>query len=141
MKQKGYVVILMIILALCFTGCKRPNFGVSINKDLNVEIIAENASKDMAGGAGGLDVAEGQKLYVVPSLKKGESNIKINTFDLGNDASAKELSDAVIGGSDPVLDINISGTEPSEYKIAPGSYGVSAAVLSKANGSVLITVK
>lgn len=136
-KQFGF--LFLVILMLCLAGCRRSNFAVMVRDDYTVEVIAENAKKDMFGGAAGFDVQEGQKLYVEPSLSKGEINIKINSFNLGADASVEELKDAA-SGNNAELDINISGTEPSEYDLEPGDYSVYASVLSKADGRILFSV-
>ncbi len=142
-KQKLLMVLISVILMLILTGCKKPNFGVHIHDDKNAEIIAQNALQGMSGTAASLEIGEGQKLSVVPSLTKGELNIKISAADtgLGIDASISELENMVSGGSAPALDLNISGTKPAEYDLEPGEYSVSAAVLSRANGTVLLTVK
>ena len=139
MMKKLFAFILLMSLMLLLTGCKKPNFSVRINEDMNVEIIAVKASKDMFGAAAGFEIAEGQKLYVEPSLKKGEISIKINNADLGIDATPKEITDALTG--DAVLEIKISGTTPAEYELEPGTYGVSAAVLSKADGKILLIIR
>ena len=139
MKQKIFVILMLIVLVLGLTGCRKPNFGVRVDKDLNVEITAENASRDMTGAAGSFEVAEGQKLYVEPALKKGEIGVKITAGSLGIDASVEELKDAV-SGSGAVLEFTVSGKEPVEFEIEPGEYGVTATVLSKAEGTVVIKV-
>ena len=128
-----------MILMLSLAGCKKSNLAV-MSDEKSVTIIAENASKDMFGGASAFDVIEGQKLYVDPTLKNGELSIKISGFDLGVDASVEELKDAV-SGKDPDMEIKVSGSDSLEYELDPGSYSVYVSVLSKADGTVIMSVR
>ncbi len=141
MKRNFFLLVLgMIISVIAFAGCGKTNFYVNVADDSTVKIGAENASKDMFGTAGSIEVAEGQILHFEPALKKGEVNIKFNASELSMNAGIEELKNAPEGGN-TVLDVNISGNEAVEYEIEPGSYLVAAQVLSKANGTILITVR
>lgn len=137
--KKLFAALILMILLLSLTGCRKSNLAVSAD-ETSVQIVAENASKGMFGATSGFELNEGQKLYIEPSLTKGEINVKIKAFDLGEDASIEELKDAV-SGSNADLEINISGSEPLEYELEPGSYSVSASVLSKADGTVQFNVR
>ncbi len=130
----------MIIFVFAFSGCGKTNFYVNVADDSTVEIGAENASKDMAASAGSINVAEGQTLHFEPALKKGEIDIKFNTYELGINAGAEEVKNAPEGG-DTVLDVKISGDEAVDYEIDPGTYNVAVQVLSKASGTILIKVR
>ena len=142
MNKKRLVILLMALLVLCLSGCKKSNFGVRVNEDMNVEINAENASNDMFGAASGFEVAEGQKVYIEPALTKGEISVRINAVSLTDiDAKPEELLEAVTGTDNTVLDLKINGIETSEYELEPGTYSVSANVLTKADGKVIITVR
>ena len=139
MKKKLIIILMLMILMLSLAGCKKSNLAV-MSDEKSVTIIAENASKDMFGGASAFDVTEGQKLYVDPTLKNGELSIKISGFDPGVDASVEELKDAV-SGKDPDMEIRVSGSDPLEYELDPGSYSVYVSVLSKADGTVIMSVR
>ena len=131
---------ILFILAAILTGCQKINFSVTVNKDQNAEITAKNASKGSFGAAGSLETAEGQKIFIDAALDKGEIMIKFIPFDLGMDAAANELKNAV-KGEDAVLELTVSGNEKQEYDIEPGSYMVSAEALSKSSGNILISVQ
>ena len=133
------VFIMLMLLSLGLTGCRKSNLAV-MSDEKSVTIIAENASKDMFGAASGFEITEGEKLYIDPVLNKGEIRLKIKSVDPRIDASVEELKDAV-SGENPELEIKISGTASLEYELAPGSYSVYATVLSKADGTIVMSVR
>lgn len=139
MMKKNFIVFLFVILVLSFTGCKRPNLAV-LSDEKKVEIIAENASNDMFAAASGFEIAEGEKLYVEPALKKGEINLMIKSVDLGMDATVEELTDAV-SGTNADLEIRVSGSVPLDYELEPGSYSIYATVISKADGKIELNIR
>lgn len=139
MMKKNFIVFLFVILVLSFTGCKRPNLAV-LSDEKKVEIIAENASNDMFAAASGFEIAEGEKLYIEPALKKGEINLMIKSVDLGMDATVEELTDAV-SGTNADLEIMVSGSVPLEYELDPGSYSVYVSVISKADGTIVLNIR
>ncbi len=144
MKMKRMILIVIFILAcaVMLSGCKKPNFGITVNEDNTVTIEAVRASKGSFGGAGSLEVAEGQKI-VVESKLNGKSEISVSfTADAPQemDADLKELTVAV-KGENADLEIDIKGTGSTEYDLAPGVYFLAAKVIEKANGSVLISVR
>ena len=133
------VFIMLMLLSLGLTGCRKSNLAV-MSDEKSVTIIAENASKDMFGAASGFEITEGEKLYIDPVLNKGEISVKLKSVDPRIDASVEELKDAV-SGENPELEIKISGTASLEYELAPGSYSVYATVLSKADGTIVMSVR
>ena len=137
--KKNIIAVILLLLVLSLTGCKKSNFGV-VTDSASAKIIAENASKDMFGAAASFEIADGQKLYVEPALTKGEVSVKIKSINLDIDAAVDDLKDAV-SGTDSDLEFRISGTTPEEYELAPGSYSVYASVLSKADGTIQMTVR
>ena len=133
------VFIMLMLLSLGLTGCRKSNLAV-MSDEKSVTIIAENASKDMFGATSGFEITEGEKLYIDPVLNKGEISVKLKSVDPRIDASVEELKDAV-SGENPELEIKISGTASLEYELAPGSYSVYATVLSKADGTIVMSVR
>ena len=130
----------MILTVFMLAGCGKMNFGVAVNEDMNISIIAENAPKDTFGAAGSLTVGEKGRILVEPDFE-GDSEVNVIFTDgsaLTGNASVKELTDAV-DQSNAVLEITIGGTEPVEYDLAPGDYIVRATVVKKANGSATIS--
>ena len=142
MNKRNILVLLLLalVLTIVLSGCRKAEFSVSINEDRTAEINAKNAGTDMFSGAGGFIVEEGQKIHVEPSLNKGEINLKFSTSDLGIDANVKDLMSAA-SGDNAVLEVKINGKEPSDHEIEPGDYYVYAQVLSKAEGTILITAR
>lgn len=134
------ISLLLFVLTVVLAGCKKNVFSVVVSNDLNVEITAQNASKGSFAAAGTIQAEEGHKIVVEPTLKKGEITIKFTSSDLGMDASVNELNNAV-KGENAVLEFTVIGKEPQEYDIEPGSYMISAEVLSKSDGIIVISVK
>ena len=139
MINKKYVIVLLLILVLGLSGCKRPNLAVS-SDEKGAEIVAVNARKDWFGASSGFVVAEGEKLYIEPALNKGEISIKIRGYDLGADATVEELTDAV-SGEDADLEITISGSDLLVYELKPGNYSIYASVISKADGTIVMNIR
>ena len=137
--KKQFIFLMLLILMLSLTGCKKSDFAV-FSDEKSVTILAENASKDMFGGSSGFEISEGEKLFIDPTLNKGEISVKLTRVNLGIDAAVEELKDAV-SGNNADMEIKISGKDPSEYALEPGSYSVYAAVLSKADGTIVMSVR
>ncbi len=137
--KKQFVFLMLVILMLTLTGCKKSDFSIS-SDEKSVTIIAENASKDMFGASSGFEITAGEKLYIDPTMSKGEISVKLTRIDLGIDATVQELNEAV-SGNNADLEIKISGKDLSEYHLEPGSYSVYASVLSKADGTIVMTVR
>ena len=144
MKTKRTLILIIAIIAcaVLLTGCKKSNFALRINEDNTAVIEAVRASEGSFGGAGSLEVAEGQKLVIESKLgKKGEISLKfIGEAIPGPDAEAKQLIETVTS-EEAVLEVTLKGDETAEYEIAPGVYFLSGKVLSKANGTVQISVR
>lgn len=139
MMKKKFTAILFLIFVLSLTGCKRPNLAV-FSEEKKAEIIAERASKNMFGASSGFEIAEGEKLYVEPALKKGEISLMIKKVELGSDAAIEELTDAV-SGTNADLEIRVSGSVPLDYELEPGSYSIYATVISKADGKIELNIR
>lgn len=138
--KKKFAVLLLVILTLILTGCERSNLAV-MSDETSAKIIAKNASTDMFSASSGFGIAEGQKLYIEPSLTKGEISIKLKKVDLSNgNAKIKELTDAV-SGENADMEIKVSGSDTLVYELDPGSYSVYVSVLSKADGTVQMSVR
>ena len=133
------VFIMLMLLSLCLTGCRKSNLAV-MSDEKSVTIIAENASKDMFGATSGFEITEGEKLYIDPVLNKGEISVKLKSVDPRIDAVVEELKDAV-NGENPDLEIKISGTASLEYELDPGSYSIYATVLSRADGTIVMSIR
>ena len=124
---------------LTLTGCKKSNLLIS-SDEKSVTILAENASKDMFGATSGFEISEGEKLYIDPTLTKGEISVKLTRFDYDIDESIQDLIDAA-NGNNADLEIKISGKNPTEYDLKPGPYSIYADVLSKADGTIVMSVR
>ena len=142
MKRMILPVILILILAVILSGCKKPNFGINVNADNTASIEAVRASKGSFGGAGSLEVGEGQKI-VVESKLNGKSEVSISfTGDvpMKADAELTELTEAM-KGENAALEITVKGTGTTEYDLEPGVYFLAAKAIEKSNGTVLISVR
>ena len=137
--KKQLIFLILVILMLSLTGCKKSDFAIS-SDEKNLTILAKNASKDMFGATSGFEISEGEKLYIDPTLTKGEISVKLTLFDLDMGSSVQDLTDAV-SGKNADMEIKISGNDPSEYDLEPGSYSVYASVLSKADGTIVMSVR
>ena len=134
----GFAVMLLFVL----TACGKINFSVHINEDNTASIEAVRAKEKAFGGAGSITVGENEKIVIESDLSgKSEINVKLIPMGgLGIDAAAEDLANRFNGGN-TVLDVNVSGKAVTEYEIAPGDYTVSAAVVSKATGTIQIRTK
>ena len=141
-KKMIWVLMLAVLMSGALTGCKKPNFAVTGNGDNTMTIIAEKAPKKYFGGSGFLTVEEGQKIVIDSALnEKGEILLKFSGGPAADDeAEASDLS-ASVSGDDPALEVSVKGPGTSEYEIAAGDYGLYAEVITKANGTVNISVK
>ncbi len=139
MKKKTVLIIACIVAAVMgFAGCGSSNFGITVNEDLNVEITAENADKDMTGIAGTFTVGEGDDVQIEPNFEGGKVHVEFYPVDAADDANADP--DELIAKGEPEFDVEVSGTEPIECGFAAGDYMVSATVLEKANGTAVISL-
>jgi len=135
--KKMTVLITACILSLVmgFAGCGSSSFGVVVNEDLNIEITAENADKDMTGAAGTFTVGEGDDVQIEPAFEEGVVLVEFYPVSAPDEnADAEEF--ALEG--EPAFDVEVSGTEPIECGFGAGNYMVSAKVLEKANGTAVI---
>ena len=123
------------------TGCGKREFSVRIDENLNAVITAENASKDMLGGAGSLTVEEGQKVVVEPAIEgNGKIRIVFSGSSLSEESSPEELTNAV-NAEDGDLVIEVTGSGKMEYELVPGDYFLNATVLEPTTGTVTISAK
>ena len=141
-KKMIWILMLVVLMAGALTGCKKPNFAVIGNGDNTMTVIAEKAPKKYFCGSGFLTVEEGQKIVIDSALnEKGEILLKFSGGPAADDeAEVSELS-ASVSGENPALEVSVKGPGTSEYEIAAGDYGLYAEVISKANGTVNISVK
>ena len=143
MKRMILPVILILICTVMLSGCKKPNFGISVNADNTVSIEAVRASKGSFGGAGSLEVGEGQKI-VVESKLDGKSEVSVSftgdDVSMKADAEITELTEAM-KGENASLEITVKGSGTTEYDLEAGVYFLAAKVIEKANGTVLISVR
>ena len=124
---------LLLAGALFFTGCAKSNFGVAVNEDGDINIIAENAHNGDKGGAGTFTVEDNQQIVVESALDDG-GKVKIILKDvsgLGEDASADELT-----GKGEVWNVVAEGTTTIYGGVPKGDYFVDAEVDGKANGTI-----
>ena len=142
--QKKLIFTLMLVtaLAVMLSGCGKPNLAVTADADNTVTIKADKAPKGYFGGAGFTTVEEGQKIIINSALnEKGEILLKFSGGPAADpDAGAAELTGSV-SGENPALEVTVKGPGTTEYEIAPGAYGCRAEVLSKADGTISISVK
>ena len=134
--KKILLTMLICVMCLAIAGCGgSSNFGININKDLNIEITAENASEDMSGSTGTFSVKVGDTVLVEPNFDEGMVLVEFFPFN----GADKDTEDFIPEGK-PEFDVEISGTEPIECGFAAGDYIVTATVKEKANGTAVISV-
>lgn len=135
MNKRFYQIAgVLAIMTLMLAGCKTSEFGLEIKDDGTAEIVAENVAKDSASSAGGFTVAEGDKVVVEPSLKKGAITIQLIPSEEEADEDTKDP--ASLG--EPELEMDITGTEPVECYPTGGDYTINAIVTEEASGKVVI---
>ncbi len=141
-KKQIRILFLLLALTLMLCGCKKPNLAVKGNGDNTMTIDALKARKGFSGGAGFFTVAEGQKIIIDSALNdKGEILLKFSGGPASDiDASAAELI-ASVSGADAALEVSVKGPGTTEHKADAGDYSVYAEVISKANGTISISVK
>ena len=139
MKKKLVLMIACIVaIVMGFAGCGSSNFGVVVNEDLNIEITAENADKDMTGAASTFTVGEGDDVHIEPNFEEGKVLVEFYPIDAADDANAD--AEELMKKGEPEFDVEVSGTEPIECGFAAGDYMVNATVLEKANGTAVISL-
>ena len=141
-KKQIWTIMLVLGLASLLAGCTKPNFSIAANGDNTITVTAVRASKKSFGGTGFITAEEGQKIIIDSALNdKGEIQLKFSGGPASDmDAEVSELF-AAASGADPALTVSVKGPGKSEYEIGAGNYGVYAEVLSKADGTVNISVK
>ena len=153
MKRKFCIAFTVVfVLTMMLAGCGKSNFGVRVNEDLNIEIIAENATADMSGAVGTFTVEKGDKVVIEPSFEKGSVLVQFYTFDApspdievteneaesADDIGAELNVEDVVGQGDPVFEVEVSGTEPIECSFGEGDFMVSATAQNKVTGTAVI---
>ena len=139
MKKKLVLIIACIVtIVMGFAGCGSSNFGVVVNEDLNIEITAENADKDMTGAASTFTVGEGDDVHIEPNFEEGKVLVEFYPIDAADDANAD--AEELMKKGEPEFDVEVSGTEPIECGFAAGDYLVNATVLEKASGTAVISL-
>ena len=124
-------------LAAALAGCG-GQFSVVCNEDLNIEITAENASKDSTGMAGTFTVGENNTAVIESNLDKGTVHVQFSSFDAGPDADGEELKSET--QKTPVFEADVSGTDSVSCELEAGDYLVGATVTEKANGKVFVNI-
>ena len=139
MKKKTVLMIACIAaFVMGLAGCDSSSFGIVTNDDGNIEIIAENADKDMTGTTGTFTLGEGDDVQIEPAFEEGKVLVQFYPIDAAEDPEA-EAEDLMSKG-EPEFEVEVSGTEPIECGFAAGDYLVSATVLEKANGTAVISL-
>ena len=139
MKKKLVLMIACIVaIVMGFAGCGSSHFGVVVNEDLNIEITAENADKDMTGAASTFTVGEGDDVHIEPNFEDGKVLVEFYPIDAADDPNAD--AEELMKKGEPEFDVEVSGTEPIECGFAAGDYMVNATVLEKANGTAVISL-
>lgn len=134
--MKKFLIVLSVLLAMSvlLAGCSKgkSEFGIVVNEDLNIEITAENASKDSSGMAGTFTVNEGEEVIAEPSFEKGKVWVQFYALD-------DELNEGNMEPEgDPVFEVELYGTEPIYCSFGNGDFLVKATVTEEADGSALI---
>lgn len=138
MKKRTILMIACVAaLVIGFAGCGKSNFGLVVNEDLNIEITAENAGKDMTGATGTFTVGEGDDVKIEPNFEKGK--VLVEFYPTG-DSDENADAEAFTPKGKPEFDVEVSGTEPIECGFAAGDYMVRATVLEKASGIAVISL-
>ena len=138
MKKIVLIIACVLSLVIGFAGCGSSNFGVVVNEDLNIEITAENADKDMTGATGTFTVGEGDDVQIEPNFEEGKVLVEFYPIEASDDVNAD--AEELMPKGKPEFDVEVSGTEPIECGFAAGDYMVSATVLEKANGTAVISL-
>lgn len=125
-------------LILILAGCGKSVFSLEMNEDLKSGTITlEKASKGDFVTSGSLHVDEGDTVYIEPALE-GDSEINIKLIGAIEGADGSEEIEEVFNENDPVLDVDINGTDPTECGLPAGDYYISVTVVKKATGTVMI---
>ena len=128
--KKGLLILTVVaIVALMVTACGASSSLVVLQPGDNVtRIEVDNATKDMDGSAS-IQVAEGEQIYIEPSLKGGE--MKLEFYDSKDEDHENLLTDFVT-----------SGTEPGVVGIGAGDFDIVAISLADGvSGEVTISAK
>lgn len=130
MKKSLILLTLIIGAALIMTACggTSSSLGVLQAGDNVINIEAENADKDMEGSSN-FEVAEGEQIYVEPSLESGKIKLEFYNSD---DEEHENL----------ITDFEVSGKEPGVVETGAGDFSVVVKSMADGtNGTVTVSAK
>ena len=133
--RKPAVIIMLIMSMIMLTACAKSEFGVTENTGKRMVITAKNADRDAAVMTGTLEVAQGEKIEIKGSLKKGE--VKVEIVAVEENQSIDKLPE--IDGP-AILTANITQTDGASATMDAGSYMLRAACQEKATGTITVEV-
>lgn len=125
-----------LAMAVGLAACSASEFGVTVNSDLNGQVIAENADPGDNGSAGTLTVNDSQKITVDADVTSGK--VKLSFYAVEGEQSKDELPEAE---EKAALEVIVDKSGKTEYQLAAGDYMLSAEAVEKFTGTVTIITK
>lgn len=130
MKKSLILIAALVVAALTVTACSSSSSSLSVLQpgDNVISVEAENAEKEMEGSTS-IIVAEGEQIYIEPSLESGKIKLEFYNSD---DEEHENL----------ITDFEVSGVEPGVVGIGAGDFAVIVKTLEDGtNGKITITAK
>ncbi|MBQ9493673.1 MAG: hypothetical protein IJR54_08075 [Oscillibacter sp.] len=128
-------IAVLALLTLTLTSCGKSEFGLTENTGKLMTIEAKNADKDAFFMAGSLEVADGERIVIAPSLTKG--TVRVEIVKEPEEQSMEQLPDM---DGEAVITADVSGTEEVSETAPAGSYLLKATCLEKATGTIQMEV-
>ncbi len=139
-KRISVFLLTIIIIAVLLSSCTKPDLALFANEDNTFTVQAVKAPKGYFGASGSIDINESGTLVIDSGLdRKGEIRLRFSSFDFGIDADMQDLIN-VDSEENTAFEVTVKGPGITEHPIDAGSYMVSAKVLSRANGTIQISV-
>lgn len=148
MKKRLIVFLALAVFGLMsLTACSGggPVLSADIDPDGRyADITASGAVEGDFVMSGTLNVGENDKIVISPDIE-GDGSLTVQFISdeavpEDENAESEELTEAA-DSAVAALEAVISGTEPSEYSIAPGSYYLRITADGKTGGSARISVE
>ena len=126
MKKLTVILILLLALALVFSGCKKsegpkePAF-VMDSTETEIRITANGASRG-TGGVGFLTFKEGQYLYYATSGDDGSQMLHVMVFEADPDADPADFPVPDADNENWIMDFTVANNSSSGVAMNAGYY-------------------